>query len=308
MSSNAPSVLAVVPSYNHGRFIGERVRSVIQQSYPNIDLVIIDDGSHDETVEVLSGINHPRLTLTIRPENSGSPFTAWVDACNLIKEKKYDYVWIAESDDLADLQLISRAISKLQKESSAVLYYCHSWFINEDDMIIGHSINYLRNYFPNLDWSNDFVIDGEEYIRTCLVNGMAIPNMSSVVMRSDAFANAVDGKTGKFKLAGDWLFAIDIARLGQIVFESWDGNYFRHHSRTSRSETPLARVIFEHMMATRHAFETGKVDASVYSQQMKIWGKMFRHEQISVVDFVKIGLKISPKHLPIFMYWSNFSN
>ena len=303
-----PTVLAVVPSYNHGRFVGERIRSVVQQDYQNIHLAIIDDGSSDETVDVLSKIDDSRIAVTIRDKNSGSPFTAWMDACNLIEENKYEYIWIAESDDRADLQLVSRAISKLRENPNSSLYYCHSWFVNEDDLIIGHSINYLKTYFPDIDWTQGFSMDGNSYIERLLVKGMAIPNMSSAIMRSDAFVKAVRKNTSRYKLAGDWVFAIDIAKLGNIIFEPWDGNYFRHHSRTSRSETRMANVVFEHMMATRHAYETSKVKSSVYFEQMVTWGRMYRHEKVGLFEFFKIGMNMSIRHIPIFIYWTKLYN
>lgn len=51
MISEQPLVSIVIPSYNHERFIRDSIKSVIDQSYQNIELIIIDDGSTDASVE-----------------------------------------------------------------------------------------------------------------------------------------------------------------------------------------------------------------------------------------------------------------
>ncbi len=46
-----PLVTVVIPSYNHQNFVQDSIRSIIQQSYQNIELLVIDDGSSDQSIE-----------------------------------------------------------------------------------------------------------------------------------------------------------------------------------------------------------------------------------------------------------------
>lgn len=57
-----PTVSVIIPAYNHEQFIGPAVESVLQQSWEDLELLVIDDGSIDGTGEVVQGFNDPRLT------------------------------------------------------------------------------------------------------------------------------------------------------------------------------------------------------------------------------------------------------
>ena len=292
------SVLVIVPSYNHGAFIGDRVRSILAQTHGNFELHVVDDCSSDKTMDVLSEFKDRRLTVSRRQSNSGSPFTAWLEASAILDEAPFDYIWIAESDDRAEPHFLERGVLALGETTAADLYYCHSWFIDDADLIIGHSINYLNRVFPGVDWNARWHMSGSEFIRTCLIRGMAIPNMSSALMRADAFKAAVQSSFTRYKLAADWVFAIRAACEGDVLFDPWDGNYFRHHARTSRSETDLSRMLFEHMSATRKAYLSGSVERSTYAEQMRVWTDMRKRERAAVKDIIKWGWRISRPDLP----------
>jgi glycosyltransferase involved in cell wall biosynthesis len=294
----SPSVLVLVPSYNHGAFIGDRIRSILSQTFGEFELHVIDDCSTDSTRDVLSGLSDHRLRATIRTRNSGSPFSAWLDASDLLKSGQFDYVWIAESDDRAEPHFLERAVEALGKSPSVSIYYCHSWFIDDADLIIGHSINYLKQIFAGTDWDNGWQMSGEEFIGNCLIKGMAIPNMSSALIRANAFMAAVRPSFARYKLAADWMFAIHTASTGDVIFDAWDGNYFRHHQRTSRKETNTSRMLFEHMSATRAAYLSGAVDRKTYSEQMRVWTGMYRRERVPIIDFLRSGWRVSRSDLP----------
>ncbi len=291
-----PKTLVLVPSYNHGGFIADRVTSILDQTNGDFDLRIIDDCSSDQTMDVLAGFADPRMQVVRRERNSGSPFTAWLDLARPLDDQPYDFVWIAESDDRAEPHFLERGVAALTKDPGASLYYCHSWFIDDDDLIIGHSINYLNRVFPGIDWTSPWSQSGADFIRTCLIRGMSVPNMSSSLIRASAFRSSVQSRFQRFKLAADWLFVIGVATTGGIVFDPWDGNFFRHHARTSRVETNRARMLFEHMSATRAAYLTGAVDRKVYARQMGVWTGMVLRER-ALANFIRCGWHVSPRDL-----------
>lgn len=299
--TKAESVLVLIPSYNHGRFIHDRVMSVLNQGHRDLDVMLIDDGSTDSTMEMVSKIDDPRFKAVQRKVNSGTPFAAWYDAREIIRAGSYRYIWIAESDDRAAPDFLERGVAALGANLAAGLYFCHSWFIDERDLILGHSIQYISRHFPDLDWTKGWTMPGQEFCRATMIRGMPVPNMSSALMRADAFCSALTPDLRLYRLAADWIFAASIARYGDVIFDPVDNNFFRHHARTSRSETAMARVVFEHMCATYSAYRFGKGDRNAYQSQMKILGDMYRYERVRFGDFCWVGTKISKARLLRFL-------
>lgn len=88
-------VSVVMPSYNHAAFVGEAVRSVLDQSFGNFEFVITDDGSSDGTPEVIRGFDDPRIKLEVFSENRGG-----VIAGNAaIRRSSGEYIARLNSDD-----------------------------------------------------------------------------------------------------------------------------------------------------------------------------------------------------------------
>ena len=111
MSSEAPLVTVVVPAFNAERTLAETLRSVLSQTYRNIEVLVVDDGSTDGTAGVAESLaaKDPRLTL-IRKENGGC-----ASARNLgIKRARGVFVAPLDADDLWHP-------TKLEKQVSAAL-------------------------------------------------------------------------------------------------------------------------------------------------------------------------------------------
>ena len=96
-----PRVSVIVPSYNHARFLRQRIESILGQSFRDFELILLDDCSTDDSVSILREYeSHARLSaLVVNAQNSGSPMAQWKRGLDLAAG---ELIWIAESDDWAE--------------------------------------------------------------------------------------------------------------------------------------------------------------------------------------------------------------
>jgi glycosyltransferase involved in cell wall biosynthesis len=116
---NAPLVSVVMPTRNQAQFIDEAIGSVLQQSYPNIELIIADGASTDGTVELLRAhsARHPNIHWFSRPDRG--PAHAINDALLAVRGT---YVGWLNSDDIFAPGAISRALTALTSSNYAMVY------------------------------------------------------------------------------------------------------------------------------------------------------------------------------------------
>jgi len=91
----APRVSVVIASYRHAAYVGECLRSVLDQSFQDFEIVITDDGSGDDTVEAIRAVRDARIHLEALPANRG----ACIALNRGIKRARGEYVAILNSDD-----------------------------------------------------------------------------------------------------------------------------------------------------------------------------------------------------------------
>src|SRR6266852_6763107 len=104
-------VSVIVPNYNHSRYIGQRIESVLNQTYPDFELLILDDMSPDNSREIIERYRqNPRVRIEYNDRNSGNTYLQWQKGIALTSS---EYIWIAESDDYADSGLLSCLIARL---------------------------------------------------------------------------------------------------------------------------------------------------------------------------------------------------
>ena len=123
-----PKVYIVMPAYNADRFIEAAIRSVMEQTYPNWELLVIDDGSKDNTVEVVQQLcrEDSRIRLLRNEQNMGVAKTRnrGLELC------AGQYVALLDSDDLWHPQKLQLQL-KLAEETGAALIYCSYGIMDE---------------------------------------------------------------------------------------------------------------------------------------------------------------------------------
>ncbi|KKK69375.1 hypothetical protein LCGC14_2934670, partial [marine sediment metagenome] len=118
-SVSEPLVTVIMPVYNGADYIGQAIESVLAQDYPNFELVITDDGSTDDTKEVILRYNDERIRYHYQ-ENSGVS-----SARNLaIRQAKGQYIMPLDADDMMTPDCIILHLQEFEKHPEADLIYC----------------------------------------------------------------------------------------------------------------------------------------------------------------------------------------
>lgn len=117
-SVEGPLLSIIIPSYNHELYIKYAIDSVLQQTYSNLELIIVDDGSKDNSVELIKSYNDERIRL-ICQENMG----AHNAINNGLKVANGEYLAILNSDDVFEKNRFEIMIQKLQ-ENPNVEFAC----------------------------------------------------------------------------------------------------------------------------------------------------------------------------------------
>ncbi len=226
---DSPRVSVIVPNYNHAPFLRQRLLSLINQSYQDFELIVLDDASSDDSLAVIREClaDYPHR-LVVNEHNSGSTFRQWDRGVSLAIG---EFVWIAESDDVAEVTFLERLVAALD-QGEAAYAYCQSLCINEESTVFGTIKGWTDDYSPHL-WASDFLVDGNFFCVSFMAIKCVIPNASAVLFRRNLYLSPFS-IMGGMELIGDYLLWAELAMNRQVAYVASPLNRFRFHSGTVR--------------------------------------------------------------------------
>jgi glycosyltransferase involved in cell wall biosynthesis len=225
-----PLISVIVPSYNHAQYLPERLLSIKNQSYSNIDIILLDDASKDNSAKILREfqITERRVScVDINQHNSGSVNQQWLKG---LRHAKGEFIWIAESDDVASPDFLTTLYQQFANVPELGLAYCDSLVVDEKGNPV-ESYDYRFKYFKNI-WDKPFVADGKSLIRDYLIFRNVIPNVSAVLFKKNQLERAL--QQHDFVYLGDWICYIKLALNAKVAFVKQELNFFRKHINTTR--------------------------------------------------------------------------
>lgn len=215
-------VSVIVPNYNHAPYLRQRIDSILNQTYQDFELILLDDCSIDKSEEVLlSYKDHPKVThLVFNVQNSGSTFKQWNRGIELAQG---EYIWIAESDDWAEPKFLETLMHEFEQNPNVGLAYVASKGADGDG---------------NMTYSNEIDNTGETivypskfYIEKFLSVDNSIWNASMMMFKRQLFPSVEEQSLySTMKYCGDWFFYLLVAEKGFDVLEVKQTlNNFRVH-------------------------------------------------------------------------------
>jgi glycosyltransferase involved in cell wall biosynthesis len=248
------SVTAVIPNYNYSDYLEERVNSIVNQTYPVSELIILDDHSTDQSVKVIKKIlkklheTRPNLRtrLIVNKQNSGKVFKQWSKA---FAEATGDYLWICEADDLCNKHFLSATMLGFKKDKNVLISYTESKMIDDQGFVLMSDFRPWIDYLHSHHWRFNYINNGVDELKEVSAVNNTITNVSGVVfkLRKDIpYLKYLESATN-FRLAGDWYFYAKILTHGSIAYHAESLNYYRSHtgsvSKTTDNYTHFKEIV-----------------------------------------------------------------
>jgi len=223
-----PKVSVIVPNYNHGIFLEQRLKSIFDQTINDFEVIILDDASTDNSREIISKFeDKENVQVVYNKINRGSAFAQWAKGIALAQG---NLIWIAESDDYCEPEFLASVLPAFDNPAVAISY------ANSNIMdAIGNIYSDFDEYFRKVDsghWQKDYTADDTTEINCGLGVKNTIPNVSAVVFRKNENTPEHLEKASAFTLSGDWYFYLQTIKDHKINFVKAKLNYHRQHENT----------------------------------------------------------------------------
>lgn len=197
-----PLVSVILPSFNHAAFVHEAVTSVLDQTFRDLELIVVDDGSSDETADIVASIHDPRLTLIRLSENRA------VHARNLaLGRATGQYVAFQNSDDI---WLPSKLADQLEVMERRADGYAAGFTAAQivDEKGVSASNTWASGLFTTVNRTS------AGWLRQFLDFGNCLPLPSAMVRRADL--NSLRGFRASLVQLGDFDLWIRLAAIGEF--------------------------------------------------------------------------------------------
>ncbi|MCQ8847217.1 glycosyltransferase [Alteromonas stellipolaris] len=285
MASEQPLISVVMPVYNAQNYILDALKSICDQTYQNLEIIVIDDGSTDSSKELIQSIADidNRLKLISR-ENKGL-----ISSLNEgIEVSKGQYIARMDADDLSHPERLSRQIDYLEKHPEVGVIFSGIEYIDEYGKIIRKKIS-----------SKTRAIEPVELLFGCPVcHPTAMFNMNKVTkieIRYDHnFKNAED-----FELWTRIISAHSISIMNEVLFQ------YRIHSgsitsQNSDSQRKMAvNAIVKNLSSLSNSKKLKRYFFVVYNNHQ---GNESRHVTLNAIAFLFIRLKFINYNFSLYKY------
>ncbi|MBU1045149.1 MAG: glycosyltransferase [Candidatus Omnitrophica bacterium] len=168
LESKAPKVSIILPTYNRAGLISRAVKSILDQTYPDFELIVIDDCSNDATASVISGFNDPRIKYIFLSKHNGAAFARNEG----LKIAFGEFIAFADSDDVWLKEKLEKQVKVLKNAPDDLgLVYSAIWRVQAKRKIFfpdrSFGLKRSGNIYKNLLFGN-FVTLHVLFRRSCL--------------------------------------------------------------------------------------------------------------------------------------------
>ncbi len=232
-----PKISVIVPNYNHEKYLNQRLDTVYNQTYDNIEVILLDDCSRDKSRNILMDYakKYSDITRTaFNEQNSGNVFRQWASG---IQMATGEFVWIAESDDYCDLDFLERLVPFFRDES-VMIAYSNVAFIDSQNKSSEFAYPHYLAPLGAERWECSHTVAAHREVERALGILNIIPNASGCIFRKRDHLDVLnDPQWLQMKICGDWVFYLHQICGGKLSYCAETFNYFRFHDDNSSHKT-----------------------------------------------------------------------
>lgn len=262
----SPGVSVVVPSHNHAQFVAATLRSIMKQTLAPAELVVIDDGSSDDSPRLIERVlrDCPFPCELIARENRG--------LCATLNEgfqrTRGEYFAYLGSDDLWLPEFLEARVGLLEMRPRNVLAYGHAFFIDEENRVVDCTA----------DWAHYANGDAREMLLETIA-----PMSPTVVYRRAALANLDGHRWDERSKLEDYDLYLRLCAVGEFAFDARVLSAWRRHDSNVSWDQTL--MLVEQLLAQGQAARRfGFTDEQIAGLQRTT--RFHRAE-----DFLRVGRK-----------------
>lgn len=195
IGGNPPTVSVVVPTYNSAKTIGKTIQSVLEQTYTHYEIIVVDDGSQDETISLIQKFKDERIKLYPLPRVGHM-----LNRNRALRLAGGEFLALLDSDDIWSAEKLHDHVTALLENPEAVAAYC--WVDH-----IGANDEYLHP-------GTRTICNGDAY--PSLLQGNWLHTGSNIVARHQAI-EASGGFDESLTHCADWDLYLKLAKLGGFI-------------------------------------------------------------------------------------------
>jgi glycosyltransferase involved in cell wall biosynthesis len=142
-------VTVIIPSYNHAKFIGEAIQSVLNQTFKDFEILICDDASKDNSVDIIKQFTDPRIIFNVNSQNIGAVDTT----NNMIQKAKGEYIALLNSDDVWCPEKLEKQVKFLDENHQYQVVFSNALVIGEDGLEYREVTHFYSTIFKQVNRS-----------------------------------------------------------------------------------------------------------------------------------------------------------
>ena len=246
------TVSVVIPTYNYGRFIAEAIESVLAQTYEIGDIIVIDDGSTDDTEKIVS--QFAGRVRYFRQENAG----VCAARNNGIAKATGDFIAFLDADDIWYPEKTEKQLKKFAADPAVGLVHCG---MREFDTVTGKTIRLHRK--GGEGWVAEDILIWEKPV--------IIGTGGSIIVRREVI-DTVGNFDTRLKNGEDWEFCLRVARKYKVAFVK--GPYVDYRNHGVNAHMNVDEMERSTLIAWAKAFDSD--DRSVLRLRSRSYGNLHK--------------------------------